>query len=301
MIARLVSAAVFISLALTAIYFDFRLGGDDSTGHAGLVLVPLAILIAGVGAGELTAMISTRIPTIPASIVIFACALVIAVSSAPMLWTDYPVDCPVGKLGWNTLGILLGIAVVIVFEMIRFGKADRFVTNLAHSLFVVVYIGVLFSFLPALRFFGTNEIGMVALVSLIFIVKFSDAGAFFVGKMLGRRKLAPRMSPAKSVEGALGALLTGGLMALVFFNWIVPLIPGADVRPGIGAILAYGLVIAVTGMVGDLFESVIKRDFQTKDSSRWLPGLGGVLDVFDSVLAAAPAAYLFWAIGLMDG
>ena len=299
MIWRLISAAIIIPVVLAAMYVDLRLGNPDSLGYAGLGLVPLALIITGMGAYELTSMIASRNSSTPQSIVIMGAVVTVACASVPMLWKEYPPDCPVGKLGWTSLGLLVSIGIAIVFEMIRFKEADRVIANLAYSIFAIVYVGFLMSFLPGLRFVDSNSVGMTALLSLVFIVKFCDAGAFFVGKMLGRHKLAPKISPGKSVEGAVGAVVTGCLMSYVFFRFLAPLISGEQVQPGLGIVLAYGLVIAITGMVGDLFESIIKRDFKAKDSSSWLRGLGGVLDILDSILAAAPAAYVFWVMGLM--
>ncbi|MEE2640426.1 MAG: phosphatidate cytidylyltransferase, partial [Planctomycetota bacterium] len=166
-----------------------------------------------------------------------------------------------------------------------------------YSIFVIVYIGSLMAFLASLRFYHSNAVGMTALLSLLVVVKSSDAGAYFIGRMLGRHKLAPRMSPGKSVEGAVGAMLTGVLTSWLFFKGIAPLTAGDQVSAPLLQVILFGIVIASTGMIGDLFESVIKRDFNAKDSSKWLPGLGGILDIFDSILAAAPAAYVFWVLG----
>lgn len=301
MIWRLISAAIIIPIVVSAMYVDLQLGEPDSLGYAGLGLVPLALLMTGMAAHELTSMIASRNRSTPKSIVITGAVITVACACVPMLWKTYPENCPVGKLGWSALGLLVSVGIAIVYEMVRFKEADRVIANLAYSVFAIVYTGFLMSFLPGLRFFGPNAVGMTALLSVLFIVKFSDAGAFFVGKMLGRNKLAPKMSPGKSIEGALGALATGCLMSVVFFQFIGPRVSGGAVNPSVGIALFYGLVIAVTGMVGDLFESIIKRDFHAKDSSSWLRGLGGILDIFDSILASAPAAYVFWVLGWMNG
>jgi phosphatidate cytidylyltransferase len=113
-----------------------------------------------------------------------------------------------------------------------------------------------------------------------------DAGAYLTGRAIGRHLLLPRVSPRKSVEGAIGGLLCGGLCGLVasqtFVTWLVPI-------RGLGL----GILIAASGQVGDLVESLLKRDSLTKDSATAviIPGHGGVLDRFDSVLFAAPVFY----------
>jgi phosphatidate cytidylyltransferase len=141
---------------------------------------------------------------------------------------------------------------------------------------------------------------MAAVVSLIVVTKMSDTGAYFVGRSLGRHKMTPILSPKKTIEGGIGGILTACLASWIFFRWCVPGLVGeaSVVTPWWGAVV-YGAVIAVAGACGDLAESLLKRDMERKDSSRWMPGLGGVLDVLDSLLIAAPAAYLCWAIGLV--
>jgi phosphatidate cytidylyltransferase len=112
--------------------------------------------------------------------------------------------------------------------------------------------------------------------------------------------MSPILSPGKTVEGAVGGLVTGAVASWAYFQFVVPQITGSDLpaAPWWGS-WVYGLVIAIAGMTGDLVESLIKRDVSRKDSSSWLPGLGGVLDVLDSLLLAAPAALLCWLGGIV--
>jgi phosphatidate cytidylyltransferase len=128
--------------------------------------------------------------------------------------------------------------------------------------------------------------GPGALTWLLAVIALSDSAQYFTGRALGRRKLAPQVSPAKTVEGAIGGLvvaaLAGGLLARF---WLPVLSP-------IGA-AGCALVLAVFGIAGDLFESLLKRSAGVKDSSQLIPGHGGVLDRIDAYLFAAPAFY-FW-------
>jgi phosphatidate cytidylyltransferase len=120
---------------------------------------------------------------------------------------------------------------------------------------------------------------------VLFTVFAADTGAFFVGRAFGRHRLAPAISPKKSWEG-----FAGGLVAAVLVAFLV-LYRDRDEFLTIPEMLVLGLVIALASVVGDLFESAVKRDLDVKDSGRVLGGHGGMLDRLDSLLWAGPAAY----------
>jgi phosphatidate cytidylyltransferase len=127
-------------------------------------------------------------------------------------------------------------------------------------------------------------------------VKLSDTCQYFVGRALGSQKLAPRLSPGKTWEGAIGGVFLATVIASAA---IATYLQGlAGLRPAYFVIVwCFNLSVAVAGIFGDLAESLLKRDAEVKDSSDWLPGFGGVLDMVDSLLFAAPIAYVWWAVG----
>ena len=141
---------------------------------------------------------------------------------------------------------------------------------------------------------------MVALVSLIAVVKMGDIGAYTVGRLIGRHKMAPSISPGKTWEGLAGGLLFSCFGSYLTLGVFAPKLglETANAMPWIGWI-AYGVAVGAAGVLGDLAESLLKRDARRKDSSDWLPGFGGVLDILDSILGAAPVAYLFWVLGVV--
>ncbi|UNC91830.1 phosphatidate cytidylyltransferase [Candidatus Contubernalis alkaliaceticus] len=167
------------------------------------------------------------------------------------------------------------------FCLYIFFNKDYSFRDLMFSAWGVIYIVWLFSFLIVLRNLPN---GLNHTLLLFFSIWISDTAAFFIGSNLGRRKLIPRISPNKSVEGALGGLL--GTMLFVY------LLRGYVNMEPITAILAGGL-ISLLGQVGDLMESALKRYLKTKDSGALIPGHGGVLDRFDSVIFAAPFFYFY--------
>jgi len=123
------------------------------------------------------------------------------------------------------------------------------------------------------------------------VVIWCDTGAYFAGRAYGRRKLAPKISPGKSVEGAIGGVIAGTLAGLVAKGLFDAFWPGLSQALGWGAALVFGLLISLVGIVGDLVESLLKRDAAVKDTGTLLPGFGGVLDRIDAPLLAIPVMY----------
>jgi phosphatidate cytidylyltransferase len=124
--------------------------------------------------------------------------------------------------------------------------------------------------------------------------KGADTGAYTLGRLAGRHKLWPRLSPNKTLEGAVGGLVFGVLASLAVFAVARFALhaPGLDLPQAVG----FGAVVGSAAQLGDLMESMIKRDCAVKDASAALPGFGGVLDVMDSLLFAGPVAYGYWLI-----
>jgi phosphatidate cytidylyltransferase len=122
-----------------------------------------------------------------------------------------------------------------------------------------------------------------------------DIGAYTVGRLIGRHKMSPAISPGKTIEGGLGALVFACAGAWASFRWLLP--PATPWVADWGW-LVFGLLMGIGGMVGDLAESLLKRDAGVKDSSTWMPGFGGVLDLLDSLLLTAPLAWLCWINGI---
>ena len=195
--------------------------------------------------------------------------------------------------------LAIAVALALLGEMARFGGPGRAAENLGASVFAIVYLGLLLSFAVRLRL----EQGVGALASLLIVVKMGDTGAYFCGKVFGSHRMSPRLSPSKTVEGAIGAIVFSAAASWAVFQWLVPLVsPPGRIANGPGssfAAIGFGVVLGVVGIVGDLAESLLKRDAACKDSSSWVPGLGGVLDMLDSILLAAPVAFACWRLGLV--
>jgi phosphatidate cytidylyltransferase len=202
-----------------------------------------------------------------------------------------PLSLEIERDPWRwVLGTFTVLTLVaFVIEVLTFREGDGAVLRLALGLLMLVYLGLLPCFLMQLRWqpgqSGADDFrGAAALALAIFVPKCGDIGAYFVGRYLGRRPMAPRLSPKKTWEGFAGGVAASALAAVVL-NWLVPLLNG------LAAALAFGVTVNLVGVLGDLAESLIKRDGHQKDASQVVPGFGGVLDVIDSVIFAAPLAY----------
>jgi len=180
-------------------------------------------------------------------------------------------------------------ALAILAAMLRrAGDLATTVPAAAGSLFGALWLGALMGTIAALRHLPSPDQGAWRVILLLFIIMTGDTLAYLVGHAIGRHRLAPNLSPGKTVEGALGGLLGGVLGAL-----IVRILGFAALSPG--EVVGLGVVVAAVGIAGDLAESLLKRWAGVKDSGTLIPGHGGVLDRSDSLLFGAPVLY-YWFI-----
>jgi phosphatidate cytidylyltransferase len=198
---------------------------------------------------------------------------------------------------WHYVAGTFAAVVLVAFlaEMAVFVEPGGAVVRIALAAWGAAYLGVLPSFLAQLRWLPGGEgegdsRGMASVALAVFVPKCCDIGAYFTGRLLGRHRMAPVLSPKKTWEG-----LAGGLALSVLTAWAIHrYLPGLPMNDLSAA--GFGLAVGIAGVLGDLAESMIKRDCRQKDASQALPGFGGVLDVVDSILFAAPVAY-WWLRG----
>jgi phosphatidate cytidylyltransferase len=205
---------------------------------------------------------------------------------------SYDPARPLYVLAWPFLCFTAVVMVTFVVQSLQFEKPGQTMAKIAGTVLVVAYVGLLGSFTVQLRWLDGHHQGIIAVVYLVSTAKGADTGAYAMGRLAGRHKLWPALSPKKTVEGALGGLVLGVLFALLvaaIARYLVK-IPTLDWTLAAG----YGLIIGAVAQLGDLMESMIKRDCERKDASTVVPGFGGVLDVLDSLIFAGPVAYWFW-------
>jgi phosphatidate cytidylyltransferase len=170
------------------------------------------------------------------------------------------------------------------------GGSHGYVRDAAASLFIICYVPLLGSF-TALMLAGEN--GGARLVTFILVVVMSDTGGYVFGVLMGKHPMAPKISPKKSWEGFAGSLVFGVVAGVCMAAL------GLHVAIWIGVLI--GVALSGVGTCGDLIESMIKRDLGIKDMSSFLPGHGGVMDRLDSLLVAAPVAWLIMYILVPGG
>lgn len=188
----------------------------------------------------------------------------------------------------DAMALFAVVAVCFLRQLFHVGKENAWETT-AGTLLGVVYVAFLMTFMvKLLGEWGTAQ-GRYLILFLVVAVKMTDIGAFFTGCSIGRHKLIPRVSPGKTWEGCIGGVLAGVAGGLVISHFYGKM-PG--VTPfGTTATVIVSLVLAVFGILGDLVESLFKRAAGVKDSGHFIKGMGGILDVLDSLLFTAPVLY----------
>jgi phosphatidate cytidylyltransferase len=156
------------------------------------------------------------------------------------------------------------------------------------TLFGLMYVPWLLNFIQKINFFPGVD-GRYYVLYFILVTKFSDSGAYVVGSLIGRHKMIPRISPGKTWEGFAGAIVVAAGASFLFAYWAGPRLAG--MTPIHSIIL--GILLAGTAVIGDLIESLFKREAGVKDSGTLFPGMGGILDLLDSLLFNAPLMYLY--------
>jgi phosphatidate cytidylyltransferase len=209
-----------------------------------------------------------------------------------------------GLYAFPLSGIALVVLVLVALTIWMRGVGGKPLGAVAATIFGVVYTGGMLSFGYAIRYhqyvIGSAPLpgvgrfrvaaGGLLLLLPILLTWASDIGAYAVGRTMGKHKLIPSVSPAKTIEGAIGALVTCALVAWLYVRFV--LAPSTQLGFTTWGVILFGLLVSVAAQIGDLAESLLKREAGVKDSSHLIPGHGGVLDRFDSLLFVMPVAYV---------
>jgi phosphatidate cytidylyltransferase len=225
---RLFSTAVILGVLVLSCWLDFYF----HCGHPGIWLVPPCMALTVLATSEVLQLLRGRDLHPIGWIVHFGTVTVVSAACLPIAWTSYPTWMPIPPAGWVLFALAVAAGMAFVGEMLRYERPGGAVINVALAFFTVGYVGLSMAFAVKLRLFGNNQMGMAALLSLVVVVKVSDIGAYCCGRMVGRHKLVPRLSPGKTVEGAIGGVVAACLGSLLVFQLVqdLPVVELARVR-----------------------------------------------------------------------
>jgi phosphatidate cytidylyltransferase len=258
-VTRVLSALVLLAVVIGVVWFLPPI--------ATLVLAGAAALLAVAEYAVIARAVDARIPQVFTAVAVLAACVAVGTGSRG-------VDL-----------VLMTSVVVIGALAVASGRPGPAVLrDAAASVLPIAYLGLPLGALAAVRMVSGRE--AVALLAAVIVV--SDSAQYYTGRALGRRRLAPAISPKKTVEGAIGGVVFGTIAMSVGGRWVF-----TAASPPIWMLALLGAAVSLLGIVGDLFESLLKRSAGVKDSSNLIPGHGGVLDRIDSWLFAAPAYYVF--------
>lgn len=249
-----------------------------------LLLMLFVAILAGIGTWEYAQLTRNKgIQPLTRWMVVFAVAEVLALYTS-LVFVDFP-QLPI---------LVLAIALSLFF-LLHFKDAENALVTIATEFFGIVYVaaplGLMLGVLYPVAHHGIAQEGRWWLVYLIFVTKITDVGAYFVGRLWGKNKLSPTLSPKKTIEGALAGFFSAVLASIVLCD-LGEHFFGDSFSLTLTESIWLGMLIGILGQIGDLAESLLKRDAEVKDSNA-LPGLGGVLDMVDSLLFTTPIVYFF--------
>lgn len=277
---RLFSFVVLWTIILSALFSHNELISD-------YVFLTIMVLLAGAGLAEFYGIVDKR------GLVSFKyCGIFGGVLL--MVGTFYHLH---GKLGltnsparvndFETSFLILFVLGLCVRQFVS-RRNTAGILAISTTLFGLMYVPWLLNFIQKINFFQNVE-GHFYLLYFVLITKFSDTGAYVVGSLIGRHKMIPRISPGKTWEGFGGAIVVSTLASVIFVHLAHDHMPAMNTMHAI----ILGVILSACAVIGDLIESLFKREAGVKDSGHFFPGIGGILDLLDSLLFNAPIMYLY--------
>ena len=264
MLLRVLTALVGVPVLVSAVWW----------GAPWLTL--LVLLVAVLGVSEIYRLLPADIGPLPIALGVLWCASLVLGAQASSTFNNFLLISG---------GIWVVGAFLAILWLIAFYQGRRYFIALIYLVGGPIYVGFLLAHAVALRETGSlDEVGRNWLLFALLVTFATDTGAYFTGRSLGRRPMAPRASPSKTWEGAAGGLLSGLVGAVILGIFLDLNVPGWQVA-------LIGATVAVVCQWGDLFESKLKRIANAKDSGSIIPGHGGVLDRLDSILISVPAVF----------
>lgn len=285
---RLGLSAIIIPALILLFYLDARCGASAP------VLLALCLALGLRSAYELVLLLRPRFPDVS----IPGCGVCVA-ALALAAWTPHLIgtaNATAEALAWVACVMAPCVAGLLAHQAWLYREPGRRMEMLGAHLLVVCYVGLLLAVTVQLRWVAGAEAGYLAIGSLVVATKMGDTTAYTVGRLFGKRKMAPILSPGKTWAGFGGAIGGAAVSAWAWFQFATPLFDKSWQPPAWYWSLLYGAVLGLVGLLGDLCESLIKRDMRQKDAAALMPGFGGLLDLLDSIFYAGPVAFILWRI-----
>ncbi|MFM7835392.1 MAG: phosphatidate cytidylyltransferase [Planctomycetaceae bacterium] len=287
---RLLMSAILIPLVCVLFRLDLQLGPPA------WILCALCLLIATRSAWELTDLRKTLAfqPCFP--LIGILSNLVILAAWLPALLQPGQTPALTASLTGIAAAVTASFLILLAWEAWRFQEPGRSMEALGGGLLSVLYAGALLAVTAQLRWYPAADNGYFALASMIICVKSGDTCAYTFGRLWGKRKMAPRLSPGKTWMGLVGAVFGSIAGTWLWLTFAGQLFRNSPQPASLPVVVLYGLTTGLAGLIGDLVESLIKRDVGKKDSAALMPGFGGLLDLVDSPLYAGPVALAWWTL-----
>lgn len=257
---RIISAIVFGAIFLPVVIIG------------GMPVVLLAYLLASIALYELLKMRKLSIISVPGIISL----LLLWIFLLPNQFQDLLTIIHFTKIEFALLAVLLFLTYTVVTK-------NKFTfDDVAFSILATLYVGIGFYY-----FIETREEGLIYIFFSLFIIWATDSGAYFIGRAVGKKKLWPEISPNKTIEGSVGGVFCALIVAILFLLF-------TNIEASFFQLLIITIILSVFGQIGDLVESALKRHYDVKDSGNIMPGHGGILDRFDSLLFVWPLIHFIY-------
>jgi phosphatidate cytidylyltransferase len=279
---RLFSSVLLWSMVIGALFTE-KLFSD-------VMFVMVMLLIAGFGLQEFYELCEKRnLVTFKVWGMIAACGLIL--STWCYLSGHFVASRSPAQANSFESGILIIFVLGLCVRQFVSRSNTMGILAISTTLFGLMYVPWLLNFFQKINYypFQNPKSGHFYLLYFIAVTKFSDLGAYAVGSLIGKHKMIPRISPGKTWEGFGGAIVTSTLLSLLFVRYAGSYLQGLTYFHAV----ILGVVLSASAVVGDLIESLFKREAGVKDSGRFFPGIGGMLDLMDSLLFNAPLMYLY--------
>jgi phosphatidate cytidylyltransferase len=279
---RLLSSMVLWTVVITALFSGNKILSD-------YVFLAIMMILAWAGLVEFYNLLAHRNLICFKGVGVFGGLLLMASTFFYLSGHIVPVLQPSAANDFETSFLILFVLGLCVRQFVSKTNTAGLIA-ISTTLFGLMYVPYLLNFIQKINFFPKlHGNGAYYILYFILVTKFSDLGAYCVGSLIGKHKMIPRISPGKTWEGFGGALVISTAASITFAHFAGPKLEGMNLVHA----TILGVVLSMAAVVGDLIESLFKREAGVKDSGTFFPGIGGILDLIDSILFNAPIMYLY--------